>query len=573
MCNSGEPSQSDRNVAACALMGGSYFVYAPLLKIKKSVKFGRKKWLLLWLSLAWLGWGCLALAQSEQGLVAYYPFTGDARDASGSGNDGVVNGATLIEDRFGNPESAYYFDGEDDNIVVENSPSLNMAVNHQITISAWVRPEDLEADRFSHVVRKASGRSGAGFLFAFQNRGRELSLGINNSAGQESNTTIDPNYFTDDAWHFIAGTFDGQAFRIYVDGRLIGTELLNQRINPNGEDPMFIGSYWRGQFFQGGIDDLRLYNRALTTSELEQLFEQERPAEVSDAGNGARVLPPPPPPSQQPAAPAQAPELPSDDLTPIDDFTADVTDDVTDEVTDDVPNDVPEDSTPVLTPPPMPQPIAPAPATPAPPSDAPADTDAPVIPTEVPATPPETPTTPPTMPPTTTPTLTPTPADTPVNLPEDIPPVDISPDTTEIILPPALQPEDDGVCNAQVANYVVDSRRLVIPVLYVELLDALSREPTGQFATFAVTLTHEPEGRTFTIVTSSVSLVPEEEVEVACRAQYDGRRIEIPLLEADAYIQSLPGVRLPAPRQRLELTLRQYGDDARAFRVESFELR
>lgn len=113
----------------------------------------------------------------------------------------------------------------------------------------------------------------------------------------------------------------------------------------------------------------------------------------------------------------------------------------------------------------------------------------------------------------------------------------------------------------------------MIPALYVELLDALSREPTGQFATFAVTLSHKPEGRTFTIVTSSVSLVAEEDVEVACRAQYDGQRIDIPLLEADAYIESLPGVRLPAPRQRLELTLRQYGDDSRAFRVDSFELR
>lgn len=515
-----------------------------------------------WLLLGWL-WGCWGVAQGDvqdaltRGLVAYYPFSGDARDASGAGNDGMVNGAALTTDRFGNPDSAYYFDGEDDNIVVQNSPSLNMAVNHQITISAWVQPEDLESDRFSHVVRKASGRSGAGFLFAFQNRGRELSLGINNSAGQESNTAIDPSYFADGAWHFIAGTFDGRAFRIYIDGRLVATELLSQRINPNGEDPMFIGSYWRGQFFQGGIDDLRLYNRALTTSELEQLYQQERldsgqtlPVDVPEVPAGdARVLPPPPLPSEQPAPPP----LDASPSTPAADPTENVSDDITD--------------APVLVPPPMPAPVPTPPVTTEPPvttdmpTDVPADED---VPTEI--------------------SVETLPADV---SPADIPPVDmpiddvaaddiaadVADDVADIILPSALQPEDDSVCRTQVANYFVDSRRLVIPALYVELLDALSREPTGQFATFAVTLSHEPEGRTFSIVMSSVSLVPEDDVEIACRAQYDGERIEIPLLEADAYIESLPGVRLPAPRQRLELTLRQHGDDLQAFRVESFELR
>ena len=52
-------------------------------------------------------------ANLQQGLVAYYPFNGNANDESGNGNNGTVNGATLTEDRFGNANGAYSFDGND----------------------------------------------------------------------------------------------------------------------------------------------------------------------------------------------------------------------------------------------------------------------------------------------------------------------------------------------------------------------------------------------------------------------------------------------------------------------------
>ncbi len=58
-------------------------------------------------------------------LVAYYPFSGNANDMSGNGNDGVVHGSLLISDRFGNTSSAYFFDGIDDFINVASSEKLN----------------------------------------------------------------------------------------------------------------------------------------------------------------------------------------------------------------------------------------------------------------------------------------------------------------------------------------------------------------------------------------------------------------------------------------------------------------
>ena len=61
-----------------------------------------------------------ASADLNDGLVAFWPFYGNAHDASGNGNDGVVYGATLCEDRFGTADSAYCFDGVDDYINIGN---------------------------------------------------------------------------------------------------------------------------------------------------------------------------------------------------------------------------------------------------------------------------------------------------------------------------------------------------------------------------------------------------------------------------------------------------------------------
>jgi hypothetical protein len=72
----------------------------------------------------------------SEGLVAWYPFNGNANDESGNGNNGTVNGATLTADRFGNANSSYYFSGNEE-IRITNSQIFNELTN-TITISAWV---------------------------------------------------------------------------------------------------------------------------------------------------------------------------------------------------------------------------------------------------------------------------------------------------------------------------------------------------------------------------------------------------------------------------------------------------
>ena len=70
----------------------------------------------------------------NNGLIAFYPFNGNAQDESGNINHGDIDGAVLTTDRFGNPNSAYYFDGTDDRIILK---TLDVFKEDEFTITAW----------------------------------------------------------------------------------------------------------------------------------------------------------------------------------------------------------------------------------------------------------------------------------------------------------------------------------------------------------------------------------------------------------------------------------------------------
>jgi len=81
----------------------------------------------------------ILLADLNKGLVAYYPFDGNANDESENWNNGKVHGATLTTDRFGNEKSSYYFDGKNDYIEIYSSGEI--VSQNNITFSAWIFPQ------------------------------------------------------------------------------------------------------------------------------------------------------------------------------------------------------------------------------------------------------------------------------------------------------------------------------------------------------------------------------------------------------------------------------------------------
>ncbi len=170
----------------------------------------------LFLASVFLG---VSFADLNDGLIAYYPLDGNANDESGNGQNGVVYGATLTADRFGNPNSAYYFGDTNDIIVVPANPILEP--ESEITLSAWIKPTDQALNRCSRIVRNAADMAPGYYLSWSQNNGM-LELRLDGTNWVHLGT---PNSKLIGAWHHVAVTYSTltKVGNVFVDGQLIAT--------------------------------------------------------------------------------------------------------------------------------------------------------------------------------------------------------------------------------------------------------------------------------------------------------------------------------------------------------------
>jgi hypothetical protein len=225
----------------------------------------------------------------SDGLVAYYPFNENADDASGNGNDGTVNGAVLTTDRFGNPNKAYSFDGKSF-IIVSNSTSL-ASPNQSVTLSVWVRQTGWEitgVNRHSPWLSKTTPQmtpSSQYDLGSFRGGGSTPPWGeLNCTLGNVGITDYDDIFMN--KWAHVVMTFDVPVVKFYVNGLSCGAVLsysASQNALPTITDPLYIGRTLAGyaQYFNGELDDIRIYNRALSDVEVADLYAYEAPEQPS----------------------------------------------------------------------------------------------------------------------------------------------------------------------------------------------------------------------------------------------------------------------------------------------------
>ena len=225
------------------------------------------------------------LADLDDGLVAYYPFDGNAND--GSGNDGTVNGATLTEDRFGNVDSAYSFDGNNDYISVDDGSQFNFT--NSLSLSLWVNPGlSQSALSYAGLIDKSHSHnsnndiSKSWVVQQVSNHTNEFSFGFAvNNTGQafgSASVLLEPN-----VWNHILVSKENGTIKYYKDGTLIATfDDSVSSIDTNGNLPLIIGSVnnWN-RFFNGIIDDISIYNRALSEDEIKELYELDEPNPVT----------------------------------------------------------------------------------------------------------------------------------------------------------------------------------------------------------------------------------------------------------------------------------------------------
>jgi len=139
----------------------------------------------------------------------------------------------------------------------------------KISFSAWTRPTELSGYR--EIFRQECPDR---LLFSYQNNGSILSLGLNVGGYVECDARINPGQILDGWWHHCAATFDGQTMRVYLDGKQIGSLERRGKMTTSSGVPGFIGSSsGRGEYFQGTLDDLRIYKDALTPEQIASLYQ------------------------------------------------------------------------------------------------------------------------------------------------------------------------------------------------------------------------------------------------------------------------------------------------------------
>lgn len=210
-------------------------------------------------------------AAPTRGLVAYYPFDGNAKDKSGNHNHGEMHGTRPTADRKGRLDSAMLF-GEGNYISVPSSPSLN-SPKDQITIAAWVRVNERNRNRFTPIVCKGRCKQ-----YQFIMDGGDLilkspSMGMNIRSGFA---------FLRGQWQHFAISFDASLVRAYINGSFVGASMVSGNFPPSDED-LYIGEdcHSGDDCLRGAMDELRIYNRALTDDEIKAVYEADPPTKTT----------------------------------------------------------------------------------------------------------------------------------------------------------------------------------------------------------------------------------------------------------------------------------------------------
>lgn len=208
------------------------------------------------------------------GLVAYFPFNGNADDESGNGHNGTVNGAVLSTDRFGNANKAFSFDGINDYISI--APSSLVDKDTAVTLSFWLK-RGISDD---YGIPIHTGNQGC-INTQIKNDSVIVAISTNSNYDGSAPTefVIKWTYIKQSQWNHIIYTYNGTKLKLYINGELKKEAFAEGNIWSPQSSYLAFGVYYlfgtpHHGYYKGILDDVRLYHNALNLEEIKALYHE-----------------------------------------------------------------------------------------------------------------------------------------------------------------------------------------------------------------------------------------------------------------------------------------------------------
>ena len=208
------------------------------------------------------------------GLVGWWPFNGNANDESGNGNNGTVNGATLTADRNGVANQAYSFDGND---LIQITNWDEVIGNSPFSINFWVKSQPY----IGWIIAFGISQNGQGFSCGNYHWGsNQFGAQIwryDYISGTQTN-------LPDNGWNLMSITYVSNTLKTYKNGSIVHTQNVNY-VAPNISTGVlnFGQQLDFSEFFNGDLDDIGFWNRALTDCEIQNLYTSTNPSNTTTA--------------------------------------------------------------------------------------------------------------------------------------------------------------------------------------------------------------------------------------------------------------------------------------------------